>query len=119
MATILPALLEPGLSRESQESLDETEDRVTDMERRIDRIETRSRSLGLWIAELQIRELRFERSRQTATQREAERRAVAVTLDDMNRNIIRLTTLVTILIEQHQPEDEPGRPAAGETEADR
>ena len=116
--TSLPARQEATVSRRIQDSLAETQDRVTELERQIDRLEGRRRNLALSIAELQLRELRFYRSRNTARTREAERTAIADRLDEINRNIIRLTTLMAILVEQHEPDDGPDASGAGQAEPD-
>lgn len=115
----LPALQRPALSRESLESLNATEDRVADLERRIGRLEDRSRNLALRVAQRQLEQLMIDRARTAPAARGTERTSLAGRLDELNRNVIRLTTLVTVLIEQHRPEDEAEPPTVGDADADR
>ena len=101
---------EPATSPESQNSLARTEVVVAKLERRIDSLERRSRSVALNVAEQQqLRELLRNRSRRSAQEREAEREALADKLDEVNRNLVRLTTLVAILVEQYEPTERPMR----------
>ena len=87
---------------------------MTDLERRIGRLENRTRSLALDIAEVQLRELMMNRARNAARAREAERSTVADRLDGIDRKLVRLATLVSILIDERRPGDDPGPPATGE-----
>ncbi len=107
------------LSRQSLESLNATQDRIAELGRRIERLDDRSRNIALRVAEQQLRQLMIDRARRAPASREVERTTLADRLDELNRNVIRLTTLVTILIEQHRPEDEAELPATGDADADR
>ena len=109
---------ETATSSEDRNSLTRTEVVVTELERRIDSLERRSRSLALDIAEQQLRELQRNRSRRSAQEREAERQTLADKLDEVNRNLVRLTTLVAILVEQYEPMEHPMRLEPIETQPD-
>ena len=67
----LPPEAEAATSSENRNSLTRTEVVVAELERRIDSLERRSRSLALDIAEQQLRELQRNRSRRSAQEREA------------------------------------------------
>ena len=114
----LPPEPEAATSSENRNSLTRTEVVVAELERRIDSLERRSRSLALDIAEQQLRELQRNRSRRSAQEREAERQTLADKLDEVNRNLVRLTTLVAILVEQYEPMERPMRLEPIETQPD-
>lgn len=112
-----PPQTAPALTPESADHLVDTQLRITGLRRQLNRLETRTRNIALNISELQLRQITRNRAQNAASAREAERSALADGIDELNRNVIRLTTLVKFLVEQHQPEDEPDPPATGEADA--
>ena len=98
-----PPVAEPTPTTEGKQETAASEERTTEVERQLQRLQDRRRNLTIEIAELQLERLKLERTRTTTLELAAERRSIVERLDDLSRNVVRLTTLVAILVEQHEP----------------
>ena len=92
---------------------------VGHLERHIADLRDLQRRVTLDIAERQLRLLRLRRSLEGAPAPRDNPQSVFSKLDEMNNTLIRLTTLVTFLAEQHRPEDEADAPASDDARSDR
>ena len=104
-AAVLPSFHEPAASPESRESPTGTERRISRLEQRIDALEARTYNLasrlGLYRAQLETQE-----AGESTTRAATSRTVVGDDLKELNRNVIRLTTMVTMLVDQNRAEAE-------------